>query len=230
MLKKVEGDVVGFQSTLCSERNGMFKVLPSRSKFIQILNVSNSHWITVSNIGESFELISDAVQIYDSGRPMKTNFTTKSMICSFLKPRSKKLFFDIMNVDGQTNSFDCGVYAIAYATHLAFGIDPVPFRWDYKNLRKHLLRCLQNEKMEVFPHLVGRRKTRLRCIKSHSEDIHCYCRMPNLITKPMIICNDCKGWYHLSCVSGINHDQADNNDKWFCLNCEEDFERLKDII
>ena len=29
--------------------------------------------------------------------------------------------FDIMNVSPQTNSQDCGVYAIAYATELAHG-------------------------------------------------------------------------------------------------------------
>ena len=32
-----------------------------------------------------------------------------------------------MNVDGQLNLTDCGVYAIAYATHLAHGLDPTVY-------------------------------------------------------------------------------------------------------
>ena len=151
---------------------------------------------------------------YDSQRPLRISIFTKNAVCSFLRPKVNTLSFDIMNVEGQSNSFDCGVYAIAFATHLANGLDPVPFRWDSKNMRKHLLTCLINGKLVPFPTL-GKRKTRLRCIKTLSENIHCLCRMPNN-SQPMIKCDDCHCWYHMSCVSV---GEVTNDDYWFSASC-----------
>ena len=56
-----------------------------------------------------------------------------------------------MNVDGQLNLTDCGVYAIAYATHLAHGLDPTSSLWHHNKMRSHLLSCIEDGKITCFP-------------------------------------------------------------------------------
>ena len=46
---------------------------------------------------------------------------------------------------------DCGIYAIAYATELAFGHDPTNFTFDQSQLRDHLLHCLRSRTITRFP-------------------------------------------------------------------------------
>ena len=43
------------------------------------------------------------------------------------------------NCMSQPNGSDCGVYAIAAATELAYGYDPVFCHWDTISMRAHLL-------------------------------------------------------------------------------------------
>ena len=51
----------------------------------------------------------------------------------------------------QNNGFDCGVFAIANATALALGKNPVGLLFDMTKSREHLVKCLKNRKMEHFP-------------------------------------------------------------------------------
>ena len=48
-------------------------------------------------------------------------------------------------------SNDCGVYAIANATAIAFGEDPVSIKYDQSVMRSHLIECFTSKKMEPFP-------------------------------------------------------------------------------
>ena len=93
---------------------------------VQILYVGKCHWLTTSNVnvhgGASYI---DTICICDSGRPT-TDVTTS--VCSFYKCLGERVRFDIMNVSPQTNAHDCGVYAIAYATELAYGADPITWK------------------------------------------------------------------------------------------------------
>ena len=47
---------------------------------------------------------------------------------------------------------DCGLFCIANATALAYGINPTYVTWDQNKMRKHLAQCFLNNQMEVFPH------------------------------------------------------------------------------
>ena len=58
-----------------------------------------------------------------------------------------------MNVVAQQNADDCGVHAIAYATELAHGTDPVLCSWDFENMRPHLIQCLESGVIARFPKL-----------------------------------------------------------------------------
>ena len=53
-------------------------------------------------------------------------------------------------VEHQRGSMDCGVYATAVATSLAFG-HLGPFNFHHRSMRQHLVDCL--EKIELTPFL-----------------------------------------------------------------------------
>lgn len=66
----------------------------------------------------------------------------------FVKPKEK-----------QPDSKSCGVFAIAYATCILFGMDPAeynpklnPAHGDHSmNLRRHLADMLRNNRLQLFP-------------------------------------------------------------------------------
>ena len=63
----------------------------------------------------------------------------------------------VANVTKQSGSSDCGLYAIAYITHLAFGLDPSLFVFRQESLRGHFIWCLENKMLNTFPILRERR-------------------------------------------------------------------------
>ena len=100
-----------------------FPYLPPNSAFVQVLHVAGSHWITTSNIDSRQNThYRDTVSIYDSALAPRVSASTKQTICPFLKPSCDVLLFDIMNIQTQP---DCGLFALACATELVHGFDPV---------------------------------------------------------------------------------------------------------
>ena len=48
-------------------------------------------------------------------------------------------------------SNDCGLFAAAYCTSLAHGQNPSAFVYDQSLMGKHLMCCLEAQKMDLFP-------------------------------------------------------------------------------
>ena len=117
-----------------------------QGEFVQILNVYKSHWICVSNIGCE----ANTINVYDSAYAT-LDLDTKMQICSFWRPKGDYVTINMVNIQTQPNGCDCGVFAIANATELAFGKDPLLCRYDTEGMRIHFLQCLENRKMERFP-------------------------------------------------------------------------------
>ena len=180
------------------------------------MHTRKSHWVTVSN-----SCIADGVCVYDSLLTTTLEERLKFDVCSFLKPSCDILEFNIMNVDGQRNFSDCGWYALAYATELAAGGDPVICLWDSEKMRSHLMVCLENKRMERFP-TIGSRSIRFgtRIRKSVTERIYCVCRFPNDTNKEMIQCQCCKKWFHTSCVSLPAYTDIKQLN-WECSDCTD---------
>ena len=104
----------------------------------------------------------------------------------------------------QPNGVDCGVFAIAFATALAFGDDPTKKRFDVKKMRRHLRDCLKVKRMSPFPEIAGAEVGSVKAdvckeIKCVFE-LFCICRMPYEKPKKeddfMAECDACKEWYH----------------------------------
>ena len=129
-----------------------------------------------------------------SARPADVADPTKRMICSFFKCSLDAIHFDLINVETQLNSYDCGVLAIANATELALGRDPVVCRWDTTRMRQHLKSCLEKGLMNSFP-MLGTRRITLGSRVRHTilEKVYCIpkCRMPNDKGEAMISCDKC---------------------------------------
>ena len=187
---QTKGKIFGWQSTQLSKREGLFVVLPPSCSFIQILHVGKCHWLTISNVNVHGG--APYICVYDSGRPTSVSVDVTRSVCSFFKCQSEVIRFDIMNVAPQTNAHDCGVYAIAYATELAHGADPVSCEWDVGQMRKHVLLCLESGVLTRFPK-AGERRIRIgtRVRKSCTFELFCTCRTINDESKSMIECGSC---------------------------------------
>ena len=67
------------------------------------------------------------------------------------KPTTPSLSIIGLNIQRQCNGWDCGVYAIAFATDLVNGKDPCLSRYLQEEMRRHLISCLEEGNMSPFP-------------------------------------------------------------------------------
>ena len=51
----------------------------------------------------------------------------------------------------QPNSNDCGVFAIAFAVSLLFGLKPNTIKYDHSVMRQHLIKIFETNIIEHFP-------------------------------------------------------------------------------
>lgn len=159
------------------KKKDLFKPLPAKMPFIQVLHVNGNHWITVSNIRPKSDPTLDSVGIYDSNWSSTAVVAPNTMqqICSFFKSMAQSITFNMINVERQTNMSDCGVFSLAYATELAYWGDPSVVVWDSDKMRQHIIDSVKNGCVLPFPKL-GKRKIGFgRIVMSHSEPIHCLC-------------------------------------------------------
>ena len=155
-----------------------------RGEFIQILNTGAGHWVTISTIGTNHPV----VNIYDSVYSTTCDELQRQIASILITPHSS-IILHFMDVQFQSGSSDCGLFAIAYATALVFGEMPQKFCFDQKKLRSHLFKCLENKNVTLFPTL-RKRRIRQSMIKAIQE-VAIHCRMPEM-GKFMIECTNCK--------------------------------------
>ena len=78
-----------------------------KKDFVQILHNREDHWFTISTLG----LPSGHVNIYDSLYQTCTDHAI-DQICSIIFTPNNAVHLHFIDVDKQTNSSDCGLYAI----------------------------------------------------------------------------------------------------------------------
>ena len=87
---------------------------------------------------------------------------------------SSQFKVNAMSVQQQPNVFDCGIFAIAFATDLLYGNSPSNVSCEHEKIRKHLSICLQQSSFTSFPRASGEAcKTRSF---AYNLDVYCTCQ------------------------------------------------------
>ena len=120
-------------------------VVPAVGEFVQVIN-AGSHWVCLSTIS----LIPGSVKIYDS-LFIRTNPIDIDHSCHLLMHTGNLVTFVNEKVQKQTNTNDCGLFALAFATDLCHGIDPVSQCYNPQHMRDHYVHCLDSQEMVPFP-------------------------------------------------------------------------------
>ena len=88
---------------------------------------------------------------------LRTNVTSISKKClkSLFQPLVKngKLEVTFLPVDKQTDGFNCGLFALGYASILLDGKSPVDARFVVNEMRNHFMKCLKDAHLYPFPTL-----------------------------------------------------------------------------
>lgn len=194
---------------------------PKAQLFHQILHDSN-HWILISTINS----LPPTVMVFDSGFHGQISPCIQKQTASILRTLVNKVIFSVQPVQQQTNSSDCGVFAIAFLVELLFGGDPTTVKFDVGKMRSHLYSCLQSGKFDhPFPKIEGKHEHGLPYNLLIEVPVYCVCRMPyfedddEVRELQMADCDRCHQWYHRSCVGIPEYVFKQKNKFWFCSKC-----------
>ena len=207
MLKKQFPFVDGLH---CPSIKGVL-VIPASSEFIQILNVGR-HWVCMSTIGCS----AGTVQVFDNLYNRPNDVLIDHGCRMLLSPQDAVTFFNV-KVQKQIGGSDFGLFAVAFATDLCFGLDPHNQKYKQNETHQHFIRCLESGKITPFPKTDRRVQTHLSYNKTAIK-IFCLCRLPN-DKKEYVECFSCKGWYHPECAS-IPTWAVNSKVPWKCPKCK----------
>ena len=190
-------------------------VVPARSDFVQIVN-TGSHWVCLSTIAT--RPASATVRIFDSLYLKPSSIAIKHACRMMMFPGDQITLIN-EKVQRQVGINDCGLFALAFATDLCHGLDPVNQKYEQKSMRQHYVRCLENGAMVPFPKTTRRVPFHISCNKS-SVAIYCLCRMPYDKEEYVQCSYRCRAWYHTSCVN-IPEWAINSGRKWKCGKCRE---------
>lgn len=216
LLKYQFPDLEGFQPCYLAHQLDFQK----HSKlFIQIINRTGgkgSHWLTVSNIN----CLHNEIGIYDSAFEDLPNMEL-AVVASLVEISESMLKVKFVDIQMQRNGYDCGLFAIANATALAFGRYPSQEVYDVKNLRSHLIKCLENKHITPFPthnksYKSTRRKVKIK--KIVDVPLYCVCKKPDTGTI-YVFCDACNKEYHPECV-GLN-ESINESLLFICNDCRK---------
>ena len=185
-----------------------------KGEFVQVLHVSGCHWITISTM----ECQQGVVNVYDSIPSCSVSLRTKEQIAAIICTQAKEIILEFPAVQSQRGSSDCGLFALAYATSLCMGDNPVQTNYVQHMLRSHLLDCLTQRTISAFP-MTSRKKKVTQPRGKVTVQLFCHCRQPE--EGKMVQCDQCMEWYHSQCetVPSSVWKSADTTSKWHCKSC-----------
>jgi len=127
----------GLKNTLLQRR----VKLSIANKIVQILHTRSDHWVVISNIYSSESELSLYDTVYND-----IDDSTKALIRSMFE---EDITVTIAQVQKQTGDVDCGVYSVAIATSLLYGLSPGPYVQSL--LRPHMIDCFEKKSIQPFP-------------------------------------------------------------------------------
>ena len=111
-------------------------VAPQISESIQVINTGN-HWVCISTI----VCRPGSIKVYDS-LFLRVGQIAILHSCHMLMQVGNSTPFINEKVQKQINTSECSLVALAFATGLCHGLDPVTEAYDQQNMWPHYLRCL----------------------------------------------------------------------------------------
>ena len=190
-------------------------VVPAQSDFVQIVN-TGSHWVCLTSIATGSA--SGTVRIFDS-LYLKPSSIAIEHACRMLMFPGDQVTLVNEKVQRQVGSNDCGLFAMAFATDLCNGLDPVNQRYEQGCMRQHYVSCLENGSMVPFPKTTKKVPLHIGSKKS-SVAIYCVCRMPYDKEEYVQCSYRCRAWYHTSCVK-IPEWAINSGRRWKCGECRK---------
>lgn len=191
----------------------------SEKQWLQILHDNAGHWV----LGSS-GFVDGKIRVYDSLSSQNTKHVV-GCLSAMLRSKKKSISIVWCGTQKQSNSFDCGVYAIAFATSLAFSQNPSAIDYDSKLLRNHLIFCF--EKKELYPFPSKMRLKPFPDVNTTTTRIYCHCRRTDLRLNEqweMIDCAGCGEDFHRMCDNNIPPFTQENKEErrelqWLCKIC-----------
>ena len=149
----------------------------------------------------------------------KLPFTTPRACPYLQRPSCYWLSLPVFNVkiatvSKQSGTSDCGLFAIAYITAIAFGLNPSSCVFEQRMLRYHFLQCLEKKIITPFP-LTREKRTGSNFTKILHFRVYCHCRCIDTGEKMVKCHGHCQEWFHIKYISS----KVSRNKKWFCMNC-----------
>ncbi len=127
-------------------------------------------------------------------------------------------FHRYVNIQVQTGTRDCGLFAIANALSIVNGEDPSKKMFDQKTMLRDLVRNIDNGVLRSFN---GCKVTRKRCNASCNDvtiKVYCHCR--RLEEGEMIECSKCHERYHRECCNvDAKYFEESEDTEWSCMSC-----------
>ena len=210
----------GFEDTILSPLN-MFSV--QMGEFIQVLH-ENNHWVTISSPTES---ATSVVYLYDSSQKECLNKNLVKQIARLRKSEDAELPIFLTAMQQQGNGYDCGIFAIAFATDIVYNHKPEQRTFNQSVMRKHLLAQLENKTITLFPQQAKRVKRRKEVTPRFP--LYCNCRVSFFEGDPkeekvffMAFCSVCGEWYHERCenIPVVTFHNVKKTAVWKCSNCK----------
>ena len=179
---------------------------------VQILFVAErDHWVATS-------YHQDEIRLYDSKCSPNLHGSLQEQIALIYKEAANgnTLTVKAIPVQQQTGGEDCGLFSIAYAYHAALGEDLLGVTFDQSKMRDHLIACLIQKCLKLFPPALERRGIKRNKMRIFHIHLICICKLPESSDSNVIQCDQCSQWYHFRCV---NIEQKCIPNTWLCSNC-----------
>ena len=135
------------QSVLNAQKRRGAPYRAVKNEHIQLLHDGSRHWIlTFCSNGR--------IQICDS---LKTSLIRVNRKCVYAlyKNSVKELIVSFLPFQKQTNGYNCGPFAIAFAAEILDGKSPMEARFDVERMRGHMTNCLENKFLIPFPKVLS---------------------------------------------------------------------------
>ena len=116
---------------------------------LQIIHcLDRHHWIAASTVNNASGEVTVMDSIFKS-----IDQETKLTISNLFQPTtsSNQLKIKLIKTQRQKGNKDCGLFAIAMATTIAFGKNPSKVTFCQESMRAHLVNCLHKQKFSLFP-------------------------------------------------------------------------------